>query len=174
MLFNVISISEVCPKRFELPNLPSAFCYSAVESAFPEGMTPEQYNDVVPGFCDQHKAGASIATINTQVEQNAIAELLDSGRVKIRDTVMLGLTKFPLKENESSDWKWVDGSPVTFTHWSDEWEAEGNKQQAVMFKALGWKWAPWNTNVPHMLCQYEMCAWREQKSPMECYPDYYY
>ncbi|WP_392886520.1 lectin-like protein [Eubacterium limosum] len=81
-------------------------------------------------YCESQ--GGHLAIIRDEATQQAIAELIQGGR----DRYLLGASD---AENEG-DWKWLDGSSLTYTHWGNDEpnNYDGNEDYLIMDNNGNW------------------------------------
>ena len=81
-------------------------------------------------YCESQ--GGHLAIIRDEATQQAIAELIQGGRARY----LLGASD---AENEG-DWKWLDGSALTYTHWGNDEpnNYEGNEDYLIMDSNGDW------------------------------------
>lgn len=81
-------------------------------------------------YCESQ--GGHLAIIRDEATQQAIAELIQGGRARY----LLGSSD---AENEG-DWKWLDGSSLTYTHWGNDEpnNYDGNEDYLIMDSNGNW------------------------------------
>lgn len=81
-------------------------------------------------YCESQ--GGHLAIIRDEATQQAIAELIQGGRARY----LLGASD---AENEG-DWKWLDGSALTYTHWgnAEPNNYKGNEDYLIMDSNGNW------------------------------------
>lgn len=72
------------------------------------------------GRCDQWRAGAHLATIESQAERTALEPLFD-------DTIWLGGED----DNMDGTWAWVTGAPFVFENWDTAQPNQGDHERCM-------------------------------------------
>ncbi|KAK0402879.1 hypothetical protein QR680_016591 [Steinernema hermaphroditum] len=150
--------AEVCPRNWWL--FKDNRCFGLVRLPASKKTTDEAYAERLITECSARESSSTAkpASIHSKEEQDFITKKLTEEEII---AAALGLTRLPLPNDPSTNWKWADGSEVDYKHWGKNNDEDDAKRIIAIMTPDDYEWVSWYRFTGYYLCTLTMCEFAD-------------